>query len=108
LLKAKKAPQRDRSVPYYECAGLRDTALPEAWLDAYVEEALFSWLRKPAAAKALTPDRTAVAEGCAAAQKRLAAYELQLTQARELSQQFTKEGEPLLSAVSLSGVEQTL
>lgn len=108
LLKAKKAPQRDRSVPYYECAGLRDTALPEAWLDAYVEEALFSWLRKPTAAKALAPDRTAVAEGCAAAQKRLAAYELQLTQARELSQQFNKEGEPLLSAVSLSGVEQTL
>ncbi|MFJ4703207.1 recombinase family protein [Streptomyces sp. NPDC088768] len=108
LLKAKKAPQRDRAVPYYECSGLRDAALPETWLDAYVEEALFAWLRKPAAAEALIPDRKAVADSCAAAQRRLGAYELQLAQARELAKQFNQEGEPLLSAVSLSGVEQTL
>lgn len=91
----------------YRCVTGKDTSLRLEPFDAYVTQGVLSWLRKPEAREALMPSQGNLSEQLAEAQGLIDAYEEQLTEARALSRKF-KDGRPLLSVASLSGMEQDL
>ncbi|MEU2062860.1 recombinase family protein [Streptomyces sp. NPDC013455] len=93
----------------YRCAENRDVSVSEPLLDAFVEEAVLTWLRnKEQARAALIPDDTQIAEEMRQAQEMLDLFEEELDEARELNRQRNDQGRPLLSLASLSAKEQDL
>jgi hypothetical protein len=104
-----KVTHRIKGRTYYKCATAYDTGIAEDRLDAYVEQALLAWLsRKEAARAALIPDQTKVRAEAEVAQELIGGYTEQLEEARALAKTFNKQGRPLLSARSLSALEQDL
>ncbi|MGW1533937.1 recombinase family protein [Streptomyces aureus] len=104
-----KVAHRIKGKPYYKCSEAFDSGMAEDRLDAYVEQALLAWLsRKEAARAALIPDQAKAREDANAAQELIDAYNEQLDEARELARTFNDKGRPLLSARSLSALEQDL
>jgi DNA invertase Pin-like site-specific DNA recombinase len=104
-----KVTHRIKGRTYYKCATAYDTGIAEDRLDAYVEQALLAWLsRKETARAALIPDQTKVRAEAEAAQELIDGYTEQLEEARALAKTFNKQRRPLLSARSLSALEQDL
>ncbi|MFF3511597.1 recombinase family protein [Streptomyces sp. NPDC002573] len=102
------ATTRVKGKRYYKCQEAFDTGMDEDRLDAYVEEAVLMWLRdKKQARAALIPDEEETASVNAATQEELNGYRAQLEEARGLARMF-ENGRPLLSVVSLSGLERDL
>ncbi|MGW3144903.1 recombinase family protein [Streptomyces sp. NPDC001177] len=97
-------------VPYLRCREKKDVSIREDWIDAVVEEAVITWFRdKKKAASALVPDDGDVEEKVAVAQRRINAFEEQLTEARAQAEEFDEEtGRFKLSAASLASMEQRL
>ncbi|WP_327671906.1 MULTISPECIES: recombinase family protein [unclassified Streptomyces] len=93
----------------YRCKDGRDVTITERTLDAYVEEALLTWLsRKEQARAALLPDQKEKAAELAQAQEQLDLYQEELAEARRLNQTRSADGRPLLSLTSLSAKELEL
>jgi site-specific DNA recombinase len=93
----------------YRCIERRDVTITEAYLNAFVEEAVLSWLRNKEKARAsLIPDQTKVAEEVQQAQELLDVYREELEEARALNRTRNEQGRPLLSLTSLSQKELEL
>ena len=93
----------------YRCAEKRDVSVSEPLLDAYVEQAIFTWLRRKEQARAaLIPDQAKVADEMRQAQEMIDLYEEELEEARELNRRRNEQGRPLLSLTSLSAKELEL
>lgn len=104
-----KATHKVKGKTYYKCSTAYDTGINEDRLDAYVQQGLLAWLaRKETARAALVPDQSKVKEEADAAQELIDAYTEQLEEARALARTFNDKGRPLLSARSLSSLEQDL
>jgi site-specific DNA recombinase len=96
-------PPRQRS---YICSEKWDVAIAEHLLDAYVEEAVLTYLRSPAARAAFeAPDSREKALAAEALLERLTA---QLDEARTQAATFRPDGTPLLSIATLSAIEGQL
>jgi len=94
---------------FYQCQTRRDVSIMKSHLDAYVEEAVLTWLsRKEQARAALMPDEEGATEEAKKSQALLAVYQGELDEARSLNGQRNKEGRPLLSLTSLSQIELEL
>jgi len=93
----------------YNCKTKKDVVIKKPILEAYVEEAVLSWLcRKEQARAALIPDQGKVAADVAEAQELLDVYQEELTEARRLNSTRNEKGRPLLSLASLSAKELEL
>lgn len=93
----------------YRCNKKRDVSISEPILDAYVEEALLTWLRRKEQARAaLIPDQAKAAEEVQQAQELLDVYEEELAEARRLNSTRNEQGRPLLSLAVLSQKELEL
>ncbi|MFD8254666.1 recombinase family protein [Streptomyces werraensis] len=93
----------------YLCKSKKDVSLKADVLEAYVEEAVLTWLsRKEQARAALVPDQGKVAEEVAEAHELLAVYQEELDEARRLAATRNERGRPLLSLASLSAKELEL
>jgi hypothetical protein len=101
---------KSKGNPKLRCREKKNTSISEAWLDAYVEEAVVDWFAdKKTAMAALVPDDADVEAKMAAAQRRINAFQEQLDQARALAEEFDEEtGAFKLSAGSLAAMEQRL
>jgi site-specific DNA recombinase len=98
-----------RTRQIYRCKDNRDVSISEPILDAYVEEAVITWLRnKKAARAALVPDEDQVAQEVQQAQELLDVYSEELEEARRLNRTRNEQGRPLLSLASLSQKELEL
>ena len=95
---------------YLRCRVKKNVTIREDWMDAFVEETVIEWFRdKKKAYAALVADDGAVEEKVAACQRLINGYEEQLAEARQLAETFDEEtGRPMLSAVSLAGMERKL
>lgn len=95
----------------YQChgdGGMRSqfcVTIKEDRLDAYVEEALLSWLSSPALARAFEPEADGAA---AAAAARVSMLRRQLGEAREMAATIGPDGMPGLSVASLAALEASL
>ncbi|MFE9921624.1 recombinase family protein [Streptomyces sp. NPDC005774] len=98
----------DRQV--LRCGEKKDVSVSEAWLDAFVEEAVIAWFAdKAKATAALVADDGDTEEKVVTAQRRINGYEEQLAEARALAEDFDEEtGRFKLSAGSLASLEQRL
>ncbi|TVZ96450.1 recombinase family protein [Streptomyces sp. BK340] len=93
----------------YRCSEKRHVSVSEPLLDAYVVEAVLTWLRRKEQARvALIPNQAKVADEMRRAQEMLDLYEEELDEARELNRQRNEQGRPLLSLTSLSAKEMEL
>lgn len=93
----------------YRCKSKRDVTIKKDLLDAFVEEAVLSWLsRKERARAALVPDQGKVAQEVAESQELLDVYQEELAEARRLNSTRNEKGRPLLSLASLSAKELEL
>lgn len=93
----------------YRCDEKRDVTVTETLLDAYVEQAVLTWLRtKESARAALIPNQAKVADEVREAQELLGVYQEELDEARSLNRQRNAQGRPLLSLTSLSQKELEL
>ncbi|MEU6597932.1 recombinase family protein [Streptomyces flaveolus] len=108
-LRGDQSGARHATKDIYRCAERRDVSVSEPLLDAYVEEAVLTWLQnKEQARAALIPDQTKVADEMRQAQEMLTLFEEELEEARDLNRQRNAQGRPLLSLTSLSAKEQEL
>ncbi|MGI3230606.1 recombinase family protein [Streptomyces sp. GTA36] len=90
----------------YGCSAKFDTQMAENKLDAYVEEAVITWLSSRAAVAAFqSTDQEKRAE---LARNRQRALESQLDEAREQAATFRADGKPRLSIASLAELEDRL
>jgi DNA invertase Pin-like site-specific DNA recombinase len=103
------SPSKRRSATLY-CELKMNTSIAEAWIDAFVEEAVIEWFSdKKRATAALVPQDDDVAKRAAAAQSLVNSYEEQLDEARRLAQEWDEEtGRFKLSAASLASLETQL
>lgn len=103
-------PSTRHGTPTLYCRDKQNTSLPEATMDAFVEEAVIAWFANKAKARqALVPDDDGVEDRMAAAQRLINGYETQLTKAHEMAETFDEEtGEPALSVESLAALERRL
>ena len=103
-------PSTRHRTPTLYCREKQNTSLPEATMDAFVEEAVIAWFASKAKARqALVPDDDGVEERMATAQRLVNGYEAQLGKAREMAETFDEEtGEPALSVESLASLERRL
>ncbi|MEU7399946.1 recombinase family protein [Streptomyces sp. NPDC044948] len=93
----------------YNCKTRKDVVIKKDLLEAFVEEAILSWLsRKEQARAALIPDQGKVAEEVTEAQELLDVYQEELAEARRLNATRNEKGRPLLSLASLSAKELEL
>jgi site-specific DNA recombinase len=101
---------RPRDTPTLQCREKADTSIREEWADAYVETGVIEWFRnKREATNALVPNDGDVEEKMATAQRRINAYEEQLSKARALAEEFDDDtGQFRLSPDSLASMEQRL
>ncbi|WP_328721790.1 recombinase family protein [Streptomyces sp. NBC_00247] len=95
-----------RGALQYQCSDRFDTAMAETKLDAYIEEAVITFLESKAAAAAFlsTEDQSRAA----AARVRKQQMETQLAEARTAAATMTDAGTPLLSIASLAVLENEL
>ncbi|MFI1732672.1 recombinase family protein [Streptomyces acidicola] len=108
-LKADQIGTADRRRYVYRCKEGRNVTITEEILDAYVEQALMTWLRrKPEARAALIPDEGQERAEVQRAQELLDVYQEELQEARRLSRTRNARGRPLLSLTSLSEKELEL
>ncbi|NEY33029.1 recombinase family protein [Streptomyces sp. PRKS01-65] len=103
-------PSTRHGTPTMYCREAQNVSLPEAVMDAFVEEAVISWFSdKSKARRALVPDDGEVEAKMAAAQRLITGYEEQLARARALAEEFDREtGQPRLSIESLASLESRL
>ncbi|WP_329032199.1 recombinase family protein [Streptomyces sp. NBC_01725] len=101
LPKLKVSPARNK----YFCPKL-DTAMRLDWFEAYVDEAIITWLSSPAAAAAFQRDDQV--EDSERARRLLKKLEQQLEEARELASTTDENGDPGLSPASLASMERGL
>ena len=95
-----------RRVTQYACRAATHVTVPQDALDAYVEEALLSWLTTPDAARILAVRDNSQMD---AARARAAAARAQLAEARKLATEFDANTMlPKLSALSLASMEANL
>ncbi|WP_225840251.1 recombinase family protein [Streptomyces sp. NK08204] len=93
----------------YRCKDNRDITISEDILDAYVEQAVLTWLRKKKEARAaLIPNEGKVAQEVQKAQELLDVYTEELEEARRLNRTRNEQGRPLLSLAVLSEKELEL
>jgi hypothetical protein len=98
-----------RSGRILTCKPSGDVSIMEAAAEAYVEEAVLTWLATPGARAALIPDDTEVGERMQQAQRRINAYEEQLAKSRALAREWDDQGGRFkLSPESLSDLEARL
>jgi hypothetical protein len=98
---------KSRGYLVYGCSGKSDSQMKEDKLDAYVEEAVITWLGSPNATAAFRSDEQEKAAQRARIRQR--ALEHQLTEAREKAGSFAEDGmTPLLSVESLAALEGRL
>jgi len=108
-LKSNQRGATAKKLNIYTCSEKRDVSVSERMLDAYVEEALLSWLRnKDQACAALLPDEAQVADDVRRAQSLLETYRDEMEEARRLNRTRNEQGRPLLSLASLSQKELEL
>ncbi len=99
--------QKGRRV--YRCQNKAHVSISEAFLDAFIEEAVLAWLRRKEQARAaLIPDQAKAAEEVQQAQGLLDIYEEELVEARRLNRTRNEQGRPLLSLTVLSQKELEL
>lgn len=91
----------------YYCSGPSDVNINADVLEAYVEEAVLTWLKSPEAADAFRNDDVAAAAEADAARLLLIVLQEQLEEARAAATRF-KAGVPELSIASLSAMEASL
>jgi DNA invertase Pin-like site-specific DNA recombinase len=109
VLKADQIGSTERRRYVYRCLEKRNVTITEEILDAYVEQALLTWLRrKPEARAALIPDQGQQRAEAQRAQELLDVYQEELQEARRLSRTRNAQGRPLLSLTSLSEKELEL
>lgn len=93
----------------YQCDVAQDVAIKEELLDAYVEEAVITWLQdKEAARAALVGDTAKAKKEIREAQELLDVYTAELDEARAMANKRNADGRPLLSLASLSQKELDL
>lgn len=97
---------RARGYNVYQCSVAFDTQMREEKLDAYVEEAVVSWLASKASVAAFQSELQE--RRAAAARARKAALEQQLEEAREQAKKFRPDNTPMLSIAALVGIEEGL
>ncbi|MFZ3556422.1 MULTISPECIES: recombinase family protein [unclassified Streptomyces] len=92
----------------YVCRNL-DTSILEEYLDAFVIQAVLTWLRDKETARAvLIPDPAVEAEELETTRNLLTVFTEELAEARSMAKQRTPDGRPLLSLASLSEKELDL
>ncbi|WP_327377943.1 recombinase family protein [Streptomyces sp. NBC_01216] len=101
-----KRTSTNRGRMVYRCNSL-DTSVDAGRFEAYVDEAIFTWLGSPEAVAAFQKEDNS-SQDVARARARLSAYQEQLREARELSRTFAPDNKPLLSSLSLSELERGL
>lgn len=98
---------KSRGYLTYNCSKRFDTHMREEKLDAYVEEAVITWLGSPNAVATFRSDEQEKAAQRARIRQR--ALEHQLAEAREKAGSFAEDGfTPLLSVESLAALEGRL
>lgn len=97
---------KSRGYLAYNCSGKFDTQMREEKLDAYVEEAVISWLGSKVAVAAFQSDEQG--KRAERARARYRALQRQLDEAREMSTTFKEDGTPRLSLASLAMQEERL
>ncbi|MFJ9112952.1 recombinase family protein [Streptomyces sp. NPDC102283] len=95
-----------RGIPSYQCPEAFDVSMAEEKMDAYVEEAVVTYLESKAAAAAFASSDDQ--KRTAAARLRAQQLQSQLDEARVLAGKFSATGRPLLSVVSLAALEESL
>lgn len=103
-------PSTRHGTPTLYCRDKQNTSLPEATMDAFVEEAVIAWFAdKRKARTALVPEDDKVAETMESAQRLINGYETQINKARVMAETFDEAtGEPQLSVESLASLERRL
>lgn len=97
---------KSRSVLSYQCSEKYDTVMSKDKLDAYVEEAVVTWLSSKAAVAAFrSTDDEKRAEKARNLHKALTA---QLDEARKAAATFNADGVPQLSVMTLAAMEAGL
>lgn len=97
---------KNRGYLSYQCDARFDTVLRQTRMDAYVEEALVTWLSSKAAEDAFCPEGGD--KQVAAARVLLEQLESQLREARKAATRFRPDGRPELSVASLGAMEEEL
>lgn len=97
---------KNRGYLSYQCDARFDTVLRQTRMDAYVEEALVTWLSSDAAVAAFRPEGGD--KRAAAARIRLEQLRDQLDDARKAATRFRPDGKPELSVASLGAMEAQL
>lgn len=98
---------RNAGIPSYGCSTRFDTSISEARMDAYVEEAVITWLSSPQALAAF--ERAATDDKARKARVRLKTLEQQLQDARAKAQQLRPDGRGMMLAIdALADIEAGL
>ncbi|MYZ37518.1 MULTISPECIES: recombinase family protein [unclassified Streptomyces] len=105
---AKMRAGKQRGRPLYDCADMHDTSISEALGNAYVEEAVLTWLSTPAARAALVPDEEEEEAEQSEAQSRLDTLKAQLGEARKLASTIGPDGALGLPVAALAAMERQL
>ncbi|MEV3857795.1 recombinase family protein [Streptomyces sp. NPDC050095] len=99
----------DKARFFYRCSEKWDISITDRLLDAFVEQAVITWLsNKEQARAALIPDQRESAAKVTKDQELLSVYQDELTEARRLAATRNEQGRPLLSLASLSATELEL